>query len=101
TAGFKEEFREKVLGVNAHVLVLKDPFRNYREMMETLGAVKDEDGISPIVGISPFLISPTMVTHGTHTATGVLLKGVDPVRMKTVLDLPKHIILPESKEGRE
>jgi lipoprotein-releasing system permease protein len=33
-----------------------------------------------------------MVTHGDHTATGVLLKGVDPELMPKVLDLPKQIV---------
>ena len=32
-----------------------------------------------------------MITHGDHTATGVLLKGVDPEQMPKVLDLPRHI----------
>src|SRR5690606_354288 len=35
---------------------------------------------------------PMMVTRGDRTATGVLLKGVDPEGMKKVLDLPKHMI---------
>ena len=35
TGGFREQFREKVLGVNAHVLVLKyaSEFREYRDVM--------------------------------------------------------------------
>jgi lipoprotein-releasing system permease protein len=33
-----------------------------------------------------------MVTHGDRTATGVLLKGVEPELMPRVLDLPKHIV---------
>src|ERR1700710_1681287 len=35
TGGFQEQFREKVLGVNAHVIVLKYAihFRDYREVM--------------------------------------------------------------------
>jgi lipoprotein-releasing system permease protein len=32
-----------------------------------------------------------MITHGDRTATGVLLKGVDPELMPKVLDLPRHI----------
>src|SRR5271167_643486 len=85
TGGFQEQFREKVLGVNAHVLVLKDRFRNYREVMQRLETVRG------VKALAPFLISPSMVTHDARTATGVLLKGVDPQRMKKVLDLPKHI----------
>jgi lipoprotein-releasing system permease protein len=88
TGGFQEQFREKVLGVNAHVLVLKYSidFREYRDVM------KKVEGMPHVTGVAPFVINPMMVTHGEHTATGVLLKGVDPALMPTVLDLPKHIV---------
>lgn len=88
TGGFLKEFQDKVLGVNAHVLVLKHStdFREYREVMQKLEPIKG------ITGIAPFVISPMMLTHGEHTATGVLLKGVDPERMPKVLDLPSHIV---------
>src|SRR5215472_7507765 len=88
TGGFQEQFREKVLGVNAHVLVLKYSidFREYRDVMKKVEHVKG------VTGIAPFVINPMMVTHGERTATGVLLKGVDPDLMPRVLDLPKHII---------
>jgi lipoprotein-releasing system permease protein len=88
TGGFRAQFREKVLGVNAHVLVLKyaSEFREYRDVMAT--AERDPD----VLGASPFVINPMMVTHDNHTATGVLLKGVDPDRMLKVLDLPKHMV---------
>ena len=88
TGGFQEQFREKVLGVNAHVLVLKYSidFREYREIM------KKVENVPGVVGIAPFVINPMMLTHGDRTATGVLLKGVDPEAMPKVLDLPKHIV---------
>jgi lipoprotein-releasing system permease protein len=88
TGGFQEQFREKVLGVNAHVLVLKYSidFREYRDVM------KKVEGTPHVIGVAPFVINPMMVTHGEHTATGVLLKGVDPQLMPRVLDLPKHIV---------
>src|SRR5450432_4190554 len=88
TGGFRAQFREKVLGVNAHVLILKysSDFREYRKLMEQMKSVPG------VIGIAPFVISPMMITHGDHTATGVLLKGVDPDRVKAVLDLPRHIV---------
>jgi lipoprotein-releasing system permease protein len=88
TGGFRAQFREKVLGVNAHVLILKysSDFREYRKLMEQM------KGVPGVIGIAPFVISPMMITHGDHTATGVLLKGVDPGRVKDVLDLPRHIV---------
>jgi lipoprotein-releasing system permease protein len=87
TGGFRAEFREKVLGVNAHVLVLKysSDFREYRKVMDQVR------GIPGVTGVAPFVINPMMVTHGSRTATGVLLKGIDPARVNSVLDLPRHI----------
>ncbi len=88
TGGFQEQFREKVLGVNAHVLVLKYSldFREYRDVMDKVKSVKG------VVGVAPFVINAMMVTHGDRTATGVLLKGVDPTVMGQVLSLPKQVI---------
>lgn len=101
TGGFRAQFREKVLGVNAHVLILKyvPDFREYRKIMERMKSVPG------VTGIAPFVINPMMITHGERTATGVLLKGVDPERVATVLDLPRDIVrgslkglrLPDSK----
>jgi lipoprotein-releasing system permease protein len=87
TGGFRSEFRTKVLGVNAHVLVLKyaSDFREYRKVMEQVKAVPD------VTAVAPFVINPMMVTHGHRTATGVLLKGIDPKLAPQVLDLPGHI----------
>jgi lipoprotein-releasing system permease protein len=88
TGGFFKEFQDKVLGVNAHVLVLKysSDFREYREVIKTA------EQVPGVKGVAPFFINPMMVTHGRYTATGVLLKGVDPERVGQVLDLPKHIV---------
>lgn len=88
TGGFQEQFREKVLGVNAHVIVLKYAvhFRDYRDVM------KKVERVPGVVAVAPFVINPMMVTHGERTATGVLLKGVDPELMPKVLDLPRHIV---------
>src|SRR5512134_2852016 len=94
TGGFHEQFRSKVLGVNAHVLILKysTDFREYRSIMEQMKSVRG------VVGMAPFSINPMMLTHGEATATGVLLKGVDPQTSLgvnappgtvPVLDLPK------------
>jgi lipoprotein-releasing system permease protein len=87
TGGFRSEFREKVLGVNAHVLVLKysSDFPEYREVMTKM------EKVPGVIGIAPFVINPMMLTHGDRTATGVLLKGVDPDRLAQVLDLPRHM----------
>jgi lipoprotein-releasing system permease protein len=88
TSGFIREFQDKVLGVNAHVLVLKysSDFREYRDVM------KVAEKVPGVKGVAPFSINPMMVTHGRYTATGVLVKGVDPSLVGRVLDLPTHIV---------
>ncbi len=88
TGGFFKEFQDKVLGVNAHVLVLKysSEFREYREV------AKVAEKVPGVRGAAPFTLNPMMVTHGLYTATGVMLKGIDPERVGQVLDLPKHIV---------
>lgn len=99
TGGFQAQFREKVLGVNAHVLVLKysTDFREYRSVMEQVAKVPG------VRAVAPFSINPMMLTHGDATATGVLLKGVEPSSSLGV-GLPKDahhvLVLPEQiKDG--
>jgi lipoprotein-releasing system permease protein len=84
--GFEDEFTRKVLGVNAHVLVMKYgiDFTEYREVMQTVRELPE------VKGVAPFVIQEMMISKGKHTA-GVLLKGVDPALLGTVLDLPQHI----------
>jgi lipoprotein-releasing system permease protein len=84
--GFEDEFTRKVLGVNAHVLVMKYgiDFTEYREVMKTVRELPE------VKGVAPFVIQEMMISKDEHTA-GVLLKGVDPELLGTVLDLPQHI----------
>jgi len=86
TSGFQREFREKVLGVNAHVLVMKYgvDFDEYRDVVQ-----RAED-MEEVAGVGPFLINEMMLAKGDRLA-GVLVKGVDPERMPTVLDLPSQL----------
>src|SRR5690606_17384646 len=54
TGGFHDQFRSKVLGVNAHVLVLKysTNFREYRSIMDQVSSIEG------VVGVAPFSINP-------------------------------------------
>ena len=86
TSGFQAAFREKVLGVNAHLLVMKYgwDFTEYREVIQHLRTIPG------VVGAAPFLINPMMITRGDRIA-GVLVKGVDPELLGQVLDLPSYL----------
>lgn len=88
TSGFQDEFRSKVLGVNAHVLVLKYglDFEEYRSVIQRAREMPE------VAGAAPFLINEMMLAKGDRIS-GILVKGVDPELMPTVLDLPDQIIL--------
>jgi lipoprotein-releasing system permease protein len=85
TSGFQSAVQGKVLGVNAHVLVMRAGFTNYRDVENLARAMPD------VAAVQPFVFSEMMITRGTGEASGMLLKGVDPDRVGTVLDLPQHM----------
>jgi lipoprotein-releasing system permease protein len=87
SSGFQDEFTDKVLGVNAHLLVMKYglDFTEYREVMAKAKALPE------VKGVAPFVIQEMMISKGEKSG-GVLLKGIDPTRVGDVMDLPKHIV---------
>jgi lipoprotein-releasing system permease protein len=89
TTGFQQQFRNKVLGVNAHVIILKSQatFAEYRTVMETAQKV-DPD----VTAVQPFIFAEMLVTRGKGELSGVAIKGVDPKLVRGVLDLEQHMI---------
>jgi lipoprotein-releasing system permease protein len=87
TTGFENAFRDKVLGVNAHVLILKygREFRDYRDVLAAVGDMPE------VAGAAPFSINEMMLTKGERRGV-VLVKGVTPEGVRTVLDLPQQIV---------
>jgi lipoprotein-releasing system permease protein len=89
TTGFQQQFRDKVLGVNAHVIVLKSQttFAEYRDVMKTAQEI-DPD----VLAVQPFIFAEMLVTRGKGELSGVAIKGVDPKLVRGVLDLDRHMI---------
>ncbi len=89
TTGFQKEFRDKVLGVNAHVIVLKSQatFAEYNDVMKTAREI-DPD----VLAVQPFIFAEMLVTRGKGELSGVAIKGIDPKLVRGVLDLDKHMI---------
>lgn len=88
-SGFEDVFRDKVLGVNSHVLVMtykQDDFREYRDVQKTL-----EDYSSEVLETAPFIFHEMMIAIGSKVS-GILIKGVEPETMMGVSDLAKYII---------
>lgn len=89
TTGFQKQFRDKVLGVNAHVIVLKSQttFAEYRDVMKTAREI-DPD----VLAVQPFIFAEMLATRGKGELSGVAIKGIDPKLVRGVLDLDKHMI---------
>lgn len=89
TTGFQQQFRDKVLGVNAHVIVLKSQatFAEYRDVMKTAATIDPE-----VLAVQPFIFAEMLVTRGKGEISGVAIKGIDPTLVRGVLDLEKHMI---------
>jgi lipoprotein-releasing system permease protein len=86
TSGFQREFRDKVLGVNAHVLVLKYGL-NFEEYRDVIARARK---MPEVTGAAPFIINEMMLAKGDRLSS-VLVKGVDPQLMPEVLDLPSQL----------
>ncbi len=88
TSGFQDQFRDKVLGVNAHVIIMKSSsdFGDYQAVMETARKIDGD-----VIAVQPFNFNEMLATNGKGRIAGVAIKGVDPVLVGSVLDLEKHM----------
>jgi lipoprotein-releasing system permease protein len=88
-SGFHEDLQKKILGANAHAVVLsyKGGIEDYRSVMEKL---KNEPHV---ISMSPFVLGQVMVSSGRR-AHGVFLRGIEPSSELKTTDILRHI-----KEG--
>lgn len=89
-SGFHDDLRKKILGVNAHLLLL-----------DFSGQVSDHEGvmrslkdIPDVNAASPFVLGQVMISKGER-AHGVFLRGVDPPYEKKTTNIDRYM-----KEGR-
>jgi len=84
--GFTDEFRDKILGINAHIIVQKigDTMGNYHEV------ITETEAIPGVVAATPYIYSQTMITGGTG-GSGAILRGIDPNTANKVLSIQKDL----------
>ena len=85
--GFSTDLRDKILGVNAHILVtsLRGGIKNYEKLSDE---VADVPGV---IGVTPFVYSEVMLSTRTGVK-GVVLRGIDPSTSDSVLSLSKDMV---------
>ena len=84
--GFEETLRDRLLGINAHIALLKsgDPLGEYEELLQRV--IKQEG----VVAASPAIYGQVMLTSGSRVS-GVVVRGVDPDRVNAVVDLQRYM----------
>ncbi|MBI3399237.1 MAG: lipoprotein-releasing ABC transporter permease subunit [Deltaproteobacteria bacterium] len=85
--GFEEDLREKILGVNAHLVVLElgKGMKDYSQVAEK---TKKIDGV---VGTTPFIYNQAMLST-ENGVVGVVVRGLDVDTVGEVVALPRKII---------
>jgi lipoprotein-releasing system permease protein len=86
-SGFEKTLKEKILGTQAHLVVLKtsqEGMDQYDEVIRKTGEVKG------VLAAAPFIFSQVMLSSGS-SVSGVVLKGIDPDREGKVTELANNL----------
>jgi len=101
--GFEEDLKEKILGTNAHVVVVRNgaPMEDYHQVMEKLKAFKG------VTAATPFIYNQVMLSSGKNVS-GVVLRGIDVPTDRLVTRLSASVVEgtidrlePDMGEGRD
>jgi lipoprotein-releasing system permease protein len=85
--GFEEDLKEKILGTNAHVVVLSTTGA-MDEYHPLLDKVRKMDGV---VAATPFIYNQVMLSSGRNVS-GVVLRGIDVATDAKVTNLHKSMV---------
>jgi len=85
--GFEEDLKEKILGTNAHVVVVRngEPMEDYRQVMQKL------KGFKGVTAATPFIYNQVMLSSGKNVS-GVVLRGIDVTTDRLVTGLSKSVV---------
>jgi len=86
-SGFEKTLKEKILGTQAHLVVLEATqggMDGYEEVMNKVEEVKG------VVSAAPFIVSQVMLSSESNVF-GVVLKGIDPDRVGKVTELAANL----------
>lgn len=86
--GMQDHLREKILGINSHILILEYSdygMEKYREVARKALSVPH------VVSATPFTYHQVMLSAGNRVS-GLVLRGVDPSTQGKVSDLEKYMV---------
>jgi len=85
--GFQQTIKEKIIGTQAHIVVLKASEKGMDDYEEAIKKLEDVKGV---VSAAPFIFSQVMLSSESGVS-GVVLKGIDPDRVARVTELARNL----------
>lgn len=85
--GFQREFREKILGTQSHVVVVRSGDALMNEWRDVLQRVRGQAGVS---AASPFVYGQAMFS-AEGRVTGSVVRGIDPALEVHVTDIRRYM----------
>jgi lipoprotein-releasing system permease protein len=85
-SGFEETLRDRLLGINAHIAIIRsgEPMRDYEKLLQQ---VSKENGV---VAATPTIYGQVMLTAGSRVS-GVVVRGIDPDRVNRVVNVQSYL----------
>lgn len=87
TSGFQREIRTRVIGLNAHLMILKYGL-DFTDYLETLKRLEQHPEVA---AAEPFVYHEMLLSKEGYRTAGVLVKGIDVQRASAVLELDKWL----------
>jgi len=81
-SGFEEDLKKKILGTNAHLVVLQQggALRDYPEILKKVEETKG------VAAATPFIFTQAMLTS-ENNVQGIVLRGIDPATAGKVINI--------------
>ena len=86
-SGFEETLRDRLLGINAHIAIVRsgETLRDYENLLQQ---VSKENGV---VAATPTIYGQVMLTAGSRVS-GVVVRGIDPDRVNKVINVQSYLV---------
>ena len=84
--GFKEDLRDKILGVTSHVVISRFD-GNISQYQEVRAKVEEVSGVN---AATPFIYTQVMISS-RKAISGAVLRGIEPKTASKVINLPKNM----------
>lgn len=84
--GFKEDLRDKILGVTSHVVISRFD-GNISKYLEVIAKVEEVSGVD---AATPFIYTQVMISS-RRAISGAVLRGIEPKTASKVINLPKNL----------